>query len=489
MVIPTRPADYHGASSAVRSLLKTVATLEPSAYVVGGAIRDLLLKRRSIVDIDIAVPGDGCSLAVELGGKLQRAAVVPLDRVRGTGRIVLTGAKNACVDISRFKGGSLESDLRARDFTMNALAVHVTDFPPKSSGDIVDPMHGIEDLGDGLLRACSDEAFRDDPLRILRGFRFRALFDFRIEDSTRSLMRQSVPGLDAVSPERIRDELFAILDCDRSYIALSEMDEAGIVDRLFPEFRPARGLVQNDYHHLDVWGHSLETVRQMDSITANLRAVFPNHHDIVSEYLDKEPVPGRTGRALLKAAGLGHDIGKPHKITVDDTGRVRFHRHEESSAEIVEEICGRLMLARRETKLIVTWVAGHMRCSVLTSEDLTRRAKMRLIRAFGTDLIGLLILFLADLKASRGPARPVDDDNKAIDAARDLIELLEETSRAAPPPLVTGRDLIRDFGLHEGPIIGEILDGLQELQDRQEVTTREEAYERIPELIAASDVT
>ncbi len=460
----------------LKSLLRDIADEEPESYVVGGALRDYLMGEVRWADLDIAIAGNGFLLS-KRWADLHRASFVPLDDFFGTGRIVLASEDLITVDVSSFKGSDIEKDLRMRDFTVNALAVRVADFLNHSMDRIVDVVGGREDILSKTIRACSERSFHDDPLRILRAFRFAANLQFTLDPATLITMQGEVARLAKVSPERIRDELFALLAADSSIEALETMDEIGVIAVLFPVTTAMRGCTQNEFHHLDVWGHTLETVRQVEKLMLDVESLFGNLGPWMKEYLNDCPVKGRPRRTLLKLAALFHDSGKPESRFIDPTGRVRFFGHEKVSKEITDRYGESLKLANRETLILGNLVEGHMRPTIFTGEQATKRAVLRLCRRFGDDTLGLLLLFLADLAATRGPARTLESEERAREQVARALEICFETEQSPQKPLLSGHDIMDALGLTPGPDVGRILKHIGELQDAGEVTTREEALE------------
>ncbi|MCA1960947.1 MAG: HD domain-containing protein [Desulfomonile sp.] len=460
----------------VRSLLATLNRAAPRVYLVGGAVRDRFMGRDRGNEVDLLLDGDAVAVAERVAGPVGRGvAFVPLDPARGTARLVLgRGSRTVTIDVTTLRRPTLEADLAARDFTINALALALDDFLAGRSGPVLDPTGGLRDIEAGVVRVCSAESFVEDPLRILRAFRFKADLGFRISDETLELIPASLPALAGVAGERIRDEIIAMLAAERSTDSLREMDRCGLIDALFPDLAPMRGLDQNPYHHLDAWSHTLEAVRQLEILlTAADR--FGDLAQIVRSYADEEPVAGRPKRALLKLALLFHDAGKPHTMSVDTAGKVRFFGHEKISLEIFQNAGSRLKLASRELRLVGDLVAGHMRPMIFTLDRPTPRAVFRLHRKFGSDITGLVLVFLADLTASRGPARPPETYDHAFRQALSALRVCFERERESVPPLLTGRDLMKLFDLKPGRFLGGILKRLAVLQGSGEITTREEA--------------
>jgi poly(A) polymerase len=469
-----------------KEILRIIKELAPESYLVGGAVRDYLMGRSRGADLDVAVKGNGLEIArgvVDRTG--HRATLVPLDSKRFTGRVALRSNGVVTIDVSALKGETIYDDLRKRDFTINSVAIALDDFVKSGLKRVVDPLGGQVDLQDRIVKASSDHAFQDDPLRILRAFRFAAALDFRISADTLDLIPASLPGLQDVSPERVRDELIALLAADTCFPALRSMDAAGVFDLLFPELVLMKGCSQNKYHHLDVWDHSLETVRCLEAHVALRFPCFDSLIPFIDRYLGEQPVTGRPRIALLKLAALFHDAGKPQTRFVDAEGRVRFFGHEKVSEKIFSQAGARLKLATREMTIIKEWILGHMRPMVLNEQSISKRAVHRLYRKFRRDIFGLLLLHLADLAASRGSARTPEAEEIACNSVSRALEICSELEKAPPTPLLRGRDLMSFFGLDPGPQLGRILNHLAELQADGEIASTEEAIAAVRKYLGA----
>lgn len=470
----------------VRGILRTIHEMDKQAHLVGGVVRDHLLGRPQYVDLDLAVKGDGYEISRHLTKIMGKGATfVPLDKQSGTGRVVMSKQSSFTIDISSFKGENILEDLGKRDFTINAIAVNLADFLDTGFDRVLDPCGGMRDLEARKIRACSENSFRDDPVRILRAFRFSACLGFEIVRETLELIPLSVAELDRMASERIRDEIFAVISEPCSFEAFKDMDTWGVLDLLFPGLDLAKGCVQNDYHHLDVWGHSLETLHRLEVLLDSLRNTVGDLSDQISIYVEEEPVRGRPRLALLKLAALFHDMGKVQTRTVDADDRVRFFGHEKISRQLFYEIGKRLRLAKREIETIEKWIGGHMRPSILAGETVSKRALHRLFREFGREVIGLLLLFLADIGASRGPGRAGFHAENACAAVRMALDEYFRSQQTRKPMFLNGNDLMNQFGIEQGPLLGKIIRLLGELQDSGEISTREQAVSAVMKLYSA----
>jgi poly(A) polymerase len=469
-------------------VLRLIHNIAPESYIVGGFVRDHLLGRPCSADVDIVMADD----AIVVAGKAAEsigpdATFIPLDLEFRTARLVIPTKPYVSIDLSSFKGNTLENDLSCRDFTINSLAVPLGPALENRECTIIDQTGGMEDLHAKLIRPCSRNSFIRDPLRLLRAFRFKTLFGFDFADEVPESISGALPSLRDVSWERIRDELVAILAHGRSAAILRDMDSYGIMDVIFPELSSAKKVSQNIYHHLDVWEHSVETVHQLELILEDMYRQFEDLAAGVETYCCTEPVRGRPRKVLLKLASLLHDSGKPSVKSVDSSGRTRFFCHEKESEAISESAMERLKMSRKETAFVLKLVRGHMRPSIFTSAEVSSKAQRKIFREFGVDLTGLILVFLADLAASRGPARPSGDMKVALRNVRRTLKSFEAFKREPPVSLLNGREVMEALGIRQGPIVGTILKKLMELQDSGELIDKNQALSAAGKILISAE--
>jgi tRNA nucleotidyltransferase/poly(A) polymerase len=464
-----------------------LAHQDVECYLVGGWVRDRLLKRPSY-DLDVATAGDGLrlsrSLADHFGGDYY-----PLDRARGTGRVILylDEVRRVVVDIAHFRGQDLADDLADRDYTINALAASAG-----APDEIIDFHGGLVDLESGLLRVVSDESIRNDPLRALRAVRQAAELGFDLASETESAVRRDGESVARVSGERIRDELAHLLAQDHAALQLAQLDDLGLLTTIFPELEPLRGLAQPLPHHLDVFSHSLETVNLLEESLNAMRG-FPNSAVAISDILAPftRRIQDHLARVLsderpslitLKLSALLHDTGKAVACKVGEDGRLHFLGHQRYGAQIVAGMLRRLRFSSAEVRLGDAIVRNHMRPLLLANQrSVSSRAIYRYFRATGMAGIETLVHALADHLATYGPYA-ADDRWSRLTAltARMLGDYWDrQAERIDPPPLVRGHDLMYECGLQPGPHIGELLEIVREAQVAGEVHSRTEALDLI----------
>jgi tRNA nucleotidyltransferase/poly(A) polymerase len=466
-----------------------------AAYLVGGCVRDRLLGR-PLYDLDLALDGDGLLLARRLANHFQ-GAYYPLDEARGTGRAILPGGEDGplVVDIARFRGPELGADLADRDFTINALAADV-----RRPQEVIDHTGGLADLAARLIRPVSADSIRNDPLRALRAVRLAAQLGFALAADTQALIRRDGPALGQMAGERVRDELARLLALPQAASSLDRLDELGLLTVILPELAPLRGLAQPPPHHLDVLAHSLATVHALEKIleamagadqaqATRLAALSP-FFDRLRAHLALVMSDARPRLVTLKLAALLHDTGKAAAHTMDEGGRIRFLGHERESSRLASDAMRRLRFARPEVRLGTTIVQHHMRPLLLAQQNsVSSRAVYRFFRDNQEAGIDVLCHALADHQATYAPGAADGDWPRLVAlTARMLGDYWQrQPERIDPPPLLTGADLLREFGLQPGPQIGDLLEAVREAQVSGEVRSREEARALVGSILAAKD--
>ncbi len=471
--------------------VRQIAAPDQPVYLVGGALRDLLLGR-PIHDLDFVLPQDALGVSRRVAGVL-RAAFYPLDHSRDMGRCILSqeDGSRLILDFASLRGHNLDQDLRGRDFTINAMAVDL-----RVPGVWIDPLGGAQDLHDKRLRACSERSFLDDPVRILRGIRLAVSLGMHIEPHTRRWLRQATPSLLVVSPERVRDELFRILEGPQPATALRTLDILEVIRVILPELAALKGVVQSPPHVSDVWSHTINVVQRLeqllDVLTINpavksganwtlgmVSLRLGRYRQQLFEHFIQALNPDRNWRSLLFLAALYHDSGKPLTGQVDEKGRIRFFEHEKVSARLAGEAGARFRLSNDEINYLKVLTRGHLRPILLSqSNELpSRRAIYRFFRDYGQAGVDICLLSLADILATYGPTLPQDAWIFQLDVVRALLTAWWEHPEVnvAPTPLLNGRDLVQLFNLTPGPQIGFLLEAVREAQATGQIHSRDEA--------------
>lgn len=462
-------------------------------YLVGGAVRDFLL-RRETHDLDFVVPASGIKTARQVA-KAMKGAFFVLDEKTDTGRVILaqSDSPRVVLDFASFRKDSLVADLSARDFSINALAYNLR------TKEFIDPVSGVKDLRSGVIRACSPSTFKDDPVRILRAVRFAAAFSYSINKETRTRMKQAIDLLAQPSPERIRDELFKILNGPKPSSVIRALDMLVAMPYVLPELLSLKGLEQPTPHVLDAWGHTLKAVDHLESInrvmdlhyntdlandllTGLLSMKLGRFRQHFGDHFEKSPAVERSRRALLVFAILFHDVGKPGTISKDG-GRIQFLGHEKVGSAIAVGRAIKLRMSNSEMDYLKVIIQNHMRIiqhiNYFGREGKipTRRAVYRFFRDTGEVGVDICFLALADLRATYENEMTQSMWTAALDVVKIFLENWWEAHNQtiAPPALVDGNDLIAIFHLEPGPVIGKLLEAIKEAQAVGEIQTRDEA--------------
>jgi poly(A) polymerase/tRNA nucleotidyltransferase (CCA-adding enzyme) len=453
------------------ALLVELAGPERPVWLVGGALRELLAGGTP-GDLDLAIAGGALELGRRLADRLDAAFVV-LDAARGAARL-LRRSDGLALDLVDLRAPTLDGDLRARDFTVNALAAPVGDLL-RGEAEVVDPTGGLDDLRARIVRPCGPGAIADDPVRALRGVRLAMRGGWRLHPAAEAAIRAAAPLVARVAPERLRDELVGILAEPAGAGGLRALDRLGVLPVLLPESLPMRGTVQPLPHRFDVWEHSLRAVEGVDILLADLDALAP-WGPALRAHLGEDLGGGLTRREALKLAALLHDVSKPETRTVDDE-RVRFIGHDTVGAGRTRAITERLRLSRRAGQVVERLVAEHLRPMHLAQVgEITRRARLRFFRTLGDEARDLLLLSLADAAALTGTSPLAVWAGTDGDVVRTLMAGVEaEAVAAAAPPLLRGEDVMEAFGLPPGPEVGRLLARAREAQALGLVSTRDEA--------------
>jgi poly(A) polymerase len=462
-------------------------------YLVGGAIRDSLV-RRAIHDMDFVVPRGALNIARQVADALG-GAYFPMDVERGTGRVILNQANNErlTLDFAVYQGADLKSDLRARDFTINAMAMDVN-----TPDALVDPFGGALDLRYKRLRACTPAALETDPNRILRGIRLAVEYNLRIIPDTRENMHRAAHLIPSVSTERLRDEVFRILDGSRPDSMIRALQMLGALEYVLPELLALKNIQQPHPHLFTAWEHTLAILKNLKIVlnvlglkhdpesTANLYTGMlalrlGRYRTQIQTHLNTKLNINRSHQSILFLAALYHDAGKAETQTVDQQGHIHFYDHERVGAKLLRQRASKLNLSNLEINRLGIIVRHHMRPLWLaqTGERLTNRAIYRFFRDTGEAGIDICLIALADTLATYGPQLPQEIWERNLRVIRGLFEAWWEKpgEHVSPPPLLTGHDLISELNIEPGPEIGHILEMIREAQATKQVDNREDALD------------
>lgn len=444
------------------------------ALLVGGAVRDALLNHAPH-DFDFAVQGDAVALARAVANAMGAAFYV-MDAERGTARVIkhapederqnpaLTAQNPAFVyDFARCRGEGWREDQRDRDFSINAIGLDLVDL------ELVDHAGGLADLRAGVIRAASQDAIQNDPVRALRAVRLAHQFGMAIAPATLERIRDAGSLLLQPSVERLRDALFEIFELPNAAQAVIQLDALGLLAHLFPELEPMRAQPQTAPHRFNVLEHTWWVMRALDKEIEDSGQGIPTLQTSITTF---------SCAALLRFAALLHDCAKPMAASMDAEGRIHFYGHEGLGANVAAARARALRLSGDEIAFVKTLIANHMRPNQMARMPAppTPRALARFFRDAG-DAAPLLALFaVADCVGKRGDATTDEDCAPSRRIAALLLERYYDrfAPDVAPQALLSGRDLI-ELGMTPGRRVGEILEAVREAQMAGEIHTRDEA--------------
>jgi putative nucleotidyltransferase with HDIG domain len=429
------------------TLCSVVTAENVKAYVIGGWVRDCLLKRdHPDKDIDIVVIGNGIDIARKTARKIDPRIKVSIFRTFGTAafksdeyNIEFVGARKESYNKDSRKpvveDGTLEDDQNRRDFTINALAISIN---KDTFGEFIDPFSGMDDLKKRIIRTPLDPAktFSDDPLRLLRAIRFATQLNFTIEESTFNSIKENAERISIVSPERIITELNKIIMCGHPSKGFILLEKSGLLKIIFPELDNLKGVeTKEGKAHKDNFHHSIKVLDNISKYTDNL---------------------------WLRWAALLHDIAKPAtKKYSPDTGW-SFHGHEYIGSKMIPDIFRRLKLPLNDKmKYVQKIVDLHLRPIALSQELVTDSAIRRLLFEAGDNIDDLMILCEADITSKNEAKKSKHLENFRL--VRNKLKEIEEkdTIRNFQPP-VDGSEIIRAFAIGPGKEVGIIKNAIRE---------------------------
>jgi poly(A) polymerase/tRNA nucleotidyltransferase (CCA-adding enzyme) len=506
------------------ALLDAITHEVQPAYVVGGVVRDVLLQRdEAVVDLDLVVAHSAIPVARRVADRLGWAFYA-LDEGRDVARLVFNaGADPLVCDIASLRGGTIELDLRSRDFTVNALAFAIE--PGITKGfpvTVIDVSGGLQDLKAGRIRRVNASSLADDPARLLRAVRFSVELGFPIEDATLDQMLRMAGAVQTVAPERRRDVLWKMLAGANPAGAIELLRTTGLLPIVLPEVAAMDLVQQGSPHDKDVYHHTLATMQfaaalrdwllgrtqrvPLDADGAARVQVLTQALSTWAFYLRRHfagaEAAGRLRAEWLVWHALLHDVGKTTtrsvEVGAEGVERVRFLGHEVVGAELARGRVTALRFSSAEAELVDAVAKNHMRPHLLHTSfpeiEISRRARYRFFHDIGprgSDRpagVDVLILALADLLATNAQLNPDAWRAYLVHAAQMFAFLYSEQAveRATHHPLVDGRTLMQELGMGPGPALGALLEQLAEAHAAGDVTTRAEALALARTLVQGS---
>ena len=439
---------------------KNVAeNLNLSVYIVGGFVRDIILKRKR-EDVDFLIVGDGDHFAREFARQLGVNNIVTY-KTFGTAHFEYDNLKFEFVAARKesyqkdsrkpkVTTGTFEDDISRRDFTINTLAISVN---KKDFGKLIDIYDGLKDINNKIIKTPLDPmiTFNDDPLRILRAYRFASQLNFSVDESINIAANKLKERLEIISQERITDEFLKILSSPKPSTGLKLLYDSGVMVNIFPEIANLAGVDQrNDYHHKDVFLHTCEVV---DNISL------------------------KSDNVWLRFAALVHDIAKPQtKRFVKGTGWT-FHGHEELGARMMKSLFRRMKLPFSKINYVEKLIRLHLRPIALAKDEVTDSAVRRLIVSADEDLEDLIALCRADI-TSKNPNKVNKYLQNYNNVMQKVIDVKEKDELSAFQSPVRGETIMEVCNLKPSKKVGDIKKAIEDaILDGKISNNYEEAYE------------
>lgn len=434
-------------------------------YLVGGSVRDYLMGIESHDRDIIVMDEDAKNFSLKLQ-KLFDATFVPLDEENKIYRLVMSDKINY-IDITNPVGGTIEKDLMRRDLTINAIAVNI------NSGEVVDISGGVTDIKNKCIHCVNEQNFVDDPLRLLRVYRFQSLYNFSIAPETLSAICKYVELIKKPAFERINYEVLRLFSGRYAHVALENMNKTWLLEEIFPFVKELKQVPPNSHHHLDLLHHSIETVKQIQKI-------YDNAQDEVKEHLDRVDFGGFSRLAHLKFAGFIHDIGKFSTWTIEEGGRHRFIGHDDVGSKLAGTMLKKMHFSNKQIDYLTKMIKFHIYPSqLMSSPQITEKIMMRFVRKMDANSIDNIILAMADRLSARGPEITDEVVEHNINLLTTLMKFyLDVRETLKPLPIfLTGNDVMEILNIKPSPKLGKIMDSLHEAQLNGDVQTREQAVE------------
>jgi len=446
-------------------IIKELLPENAKAYIVGGYIRDFLLNIKTF-DTDFALIGVETIEFARTFAKKVKGHFVLLDPENEIARVVMSD-KMHFVDFAKCVGNSIEEDVARRDFSINSIAYDI------KNDKIIDIFDGQKDIQNKLVRIFDEKNIFDDPIRILRAYRFASKYDFEIEEDSRKILNKNLKlmRINKIAAERIQVEFLKLLDGKNSTKTLLEMRDNAFLYEIFEELEEQETIPKNSHHHLDLIHHSIETVHQLEIIV-------PKEPIWVQEYIYSDFTTGINRLTFLKLAALLHDIGKPQTWEVEtDTGRHRFIRHDELGAKIALKMLKKLKYSNAQVKYVAKLIQHHIYPSHLLRSDVTEKAVTRMFRRLEGDTVDVILLAKADRLSACGEEISEKIVTQNLAGLESLLEKYKTAQETLKPleKLLSGDEIMTLLKIKAGKELGEIIKNLHEAQLSGDIVTKEEA--------------
>ncbi len=426
--------------------IKNIDT-DDEIFLVGGYLRNYFINGKISDDRDLVCRKNSYLLAQKIKEKLD-GTLIELDKENKIYRVVLKDKINY-FDVSLALENNIEKDAKRRDFTINSIYYNI------KKEEIFDPVDGIQDIKNKIIKTSNLNNILDDPLRLIRLYRFFSLTGFEIEKELNDFVIENFEKINSVAKERINYEIIQIFSNKFLVETLLKMYDDGVLEIIFPFVKEIKRVPSNSHHHLDLIHHSIETVKNI-----------------------------RINNPFLKLAAFMHDIGKPSTWTIEPVGRHRFIGHDAAGEKLVKDELKRLNFSNKQISYISKMVKNHIYpCALLNANNENNKAKARFIRKIKDDTVDLIELARADRLSAQGDAITKEIIDTTLNHLKELLDYYYEIKNTVElKPFVDGKEIMKILNLKPSKKIGEILENLKELQIAKEITSKEQAIEYIKTL-------
>jgi len=452
--------------------LQPMLSKHANLYIVGGALRDIYFKKENF-DIDFIVQNQNAvELARKFAEKTNRYFIL-LDEEHEIARVV-DQDKTHFFDFARCENDDIKADIGRRDLSINAIAAKI--YP---EFEIFDLYNGFEDLQNKKIKIINEKNIIDDPLRILRIFRFASLLNFDIDDFSLEIATKHTKLIANIAPERILTELLKLFEGRQSAKYLKLMKDSGLLYELFDLLQKEEKIPPNTHHHLKLIDHSIETVNQVELLLENMP-------EFLKEKLNSFQVPNVKYLSLMKLASLLHDVGKPNTWTIEENGRHRFINHDFVGAELLKKDLKEMKFSKAQIKYITTLVRYHIYPSQLAREnEITgEKALLRMFRKLEDCTGDIILLAMADRLSARGPAITEEIVENNLKTLKNYLIKYNEFLKTSKPlsKLLNGNEIAEILNIKKDKNLGIIIKKLTEAQTIGEVKTKQDAINFIKNL-------
>ena len=462
----------------INEIIKLAKETQSDVYVVGGYLRDFLLNKKSL-DIDLVVSDKAEFFAKKLAKNINGKCFILHDDLQTYRIAIFNNPDMEYIDVSLMQGKNIKEDLSRRDFTINSLAINIEKFNAIKK-NIIDYFNGVKSLKNKEIKIVSKKVFVDDPLRMLRAFRFASEYNFKISKETLSLIKKYSSKITNVAGERIKNEFFRILNNKKSSKYIAMIDECGLLEKIFPVITRMKKSAKNFYYHpKGLFQHCFQTYEALENIFSKLDKYFPKSKDILEKNLNENFSENVNRKNLLKFIAIFHDCAKP-ECAKRMGNKMRFLGHEDIGAKKTAQIMKALKMSNKEIDFAKAIISEHMRPSNLAkSEIITNRAQMRLFRDIKENTAYLLILAMSDwhsyksLKKKIYPKKVLQQQEKSV--AKLIFNYFDFINKKPKDKIVDGNVLMKEFKLKPGKIIGDLLKYINNAYEEGRIKSKQQA--------------